>query len=298
MLTNEQLIKRRSGIGGSDAGIICGLSKWATPLDIYYQKIEEGEPEEQEISEAAHFGNVLEDVVRKEYTRRTGVKVEQYDNMFRSENHSFMIANVDGWLPSENKVLEIKTARFPIGWGEPGTDEIPEVYMVQCQHYMEVMNSKLCDVAVLIGGSDFRIYHLEKNDELLGQIIAFEQTFWEMVTNRTIPEPANSEECLQLWPTAKEGQTVASEIGVNNYYALKNIKEKIKGLEENKKKLEFSIKKELGENNEFFHMGGDRLATWNTTISNRFDTKAFKKACPEEYEKYCKESKTRTFLLK
>ena len=39
MLTKEQKLLRRTGIGGSDAAAILGLSPWATPLDIYNEKV-------------------------------------------------------------------------------------------------------------------------------------------------------------------------------------------------------------------------------------------------------------------
>lgn len=44
-LTRADWLKlRRRGIGGSDVAAIIGISKWRTPLDIYNDKTEEGEP--------------------------------------------------------------------------------------------------------------------------------------------------------------------------------------------------------------------------------------------------------------
>ena len=41
---------RRRGIGGSDVGAICGISKYKSPIDVYLDKI--GQSEETEQSEA------------------------------------------------------------------------------------------------------------------------------------------------------------------------------------------------------------------------------------------------------
>ena len=34
--------------------------------------------------------------------------------------------------------VEIKTARYGKGWGEPGTDAIPDYYALQVHHYMTI----------------------------------------------------------------------------------------------------------------------------------------------------------------
>ena len=63
-----------------------------------------------------------------------------------------------GWLSSR--------LRLSLMVGEPGTDEIPDYYMTQVQHYLAVTGVKTADVAVLIGGNDFRIYTIEADEEL------------------------------------------------------------------------------------------------------------------------------------
>lgn len=45
-LTKQQLIARKQGIGGSDAAAILGLSQWKSPLDIFFDKLDTGEPEQ------------------------------------------------------------------------------------------------------------------------------------------------------------------------------------------------------------------------------------------------------------
>ena len=40
-----------------------------------------------------------------------------------------------------------------------------------------------------------------------------------------------------------------------------------------------------------------RVVRWKEIISNRFDSKAFKKADPEMYLAYCKESKSKRFTI-
>ena len=70
----DWLKARRSGIGGSDVAAILGLNRYKSALDIYNDKISTEEPKEQQ-SESAYFGTILEDVVAKEFSKRTGLKV-------------------------------------------------------------------------------------------------------------------------------------------------------------------------------------------------------------------------------
>jgi predicted phage-related endonuclease len=87
--------------------------------------------------------------------------------MFRHPTHDCLLANVDGIIVGQRKGLEIKTAnaRMAEEWGEPGTDLIPTQYVVQVCHYMLVTGYREWDVAALIGGSDFRVYHLRADPE-------------------------------------------------------------------------------------------------------------------------------------
>lgn len=73
MTHNEWLEDRRKGIGGSDVGTILGLNKWKSPYQLWLEKTGQVELDESN-SEPAYWGNVLEEIVAKEFTERTGKK--------------------------------------------------------------------------------------------------------------------------------------------------------------------------------------------------------------------------------
>jgi len=76
LLTRDQWLSlRKIGIGGSDAGAILGVNKWKTPFQVYMDKVEQLDEDDSTISEAAYWGNELEDLVAKEFEKRTGKKV-------------------------------------------------------------------------------------------------------------------------------------------------------------------------------------------------------------------------------
>ena len=90
----EWLERRKEGIGGSDAAVVCGVSRYKSPVELWMEKT--GQLPAQEAGEAAYWGHQLEELVRTEFTKRTGIQVEHRMELLRSDQHSFMQANLDG----------------------------------------------------------------------------------------------------------------------------------------------------------------------------------------------------------
>ena len=90
----EWLERRKEGIGGSDAAVVCGVSRYKSPVELWMEKT--GQLPAQEAGEAAYWGHQLEELVRTEFTKRTGIQVEHRMELLRSDQHPFMQANLDG----------------------------------------------------------------------------------------------------------------------------------------------------------------------------------------------------------
>ena len=76
-LSREEWLRYRTkGIGGSDVGIIAGINPFKSVHQLWLEKTGQIKAEESD-SEYAHFGTLLEPIVRKEFTERTGIKVTQ-----------------------------------------------------------------------------------------------------------------------------------------------------------------------------------------------------------------------------
>lgn len=205
----EWLQARRTGIGGSDIAAIMGISPYATAYDIYKAKVEE--PEDEEESEFAYWGHKLENTVAKEFERRTDLKVQNVNFIMRHPVHSFAIANIDRGIVNPeiagnirfkngelttDMILECKTASEFVGkdWGDEETDEVPDQYQCQGQWYMGVTGTKVCYMAVLIGGNKFRIYRIERNQELIDHLFEQAEYFWfNYVLAGVAPDPVNLE---------------------------------------------------------------------------------------------------------
>jgi putative phage-type endonuclease len=254
--------ERRTGIGGSDAAAVMGLSPWKTPYDLWTEKLGEAEP--LAVSEPMRWGTLLEPVVAAEYCRRTSRTIEAAPTMLRATAWPWMIGHIDGRVVGESRILEVKTARTGIGWGEPGTDQIPLLYGAQVHHYLVVGGAEVCDVAVLIGGSDFRIYEIWRDDDIAGALIEQEHSFWKHVLDRSPPDPVNTRDALHRWGRlANAGAVVATEAdiaAVTELRNLRNIKNEIEAAEEAAKIV---IMRTLGEHGDtLVDLAGTPLVTW------------------------------------
>ena len=186
----EWLQARRTGIGGSDVGAICGVSKFKTALEVYQEKTGELEPEDLSDNPAVYWGTELEDKVAEEYAKRTGLKVRRSNRILTHKQFPFMLANIDRDVVGLPKGLECKTSGIVAGWGEEGTDQVPEEYLLQCTHYLDVMDYEEWDLAVLIlPVRAFKIYTIKRDDELIGTMRAIEAEFWERVESKNPPLP-------------------------------------------------------------------------------------------------------------
>lgn len=316
-MINEEIREiRRSGLGGSDIGAILGMSRFRSPYDVYLSKI--GEEAEQEENDAIYWGNVLEDVVAREYQNRTGRKVQRINTTIRHPDYPWAIANLDravvnpeikgrvyvdkntGWLTTD-RILECKTANgFATKmWGEPGSDFVPDAYYCQVQWYMFVTGTKTADLAVLIGGQDYRVYTIERNDPFIAEIHKRAAQFWnENVQKRIPPAPVNPADAVRLYPKAEPGKAVvASEEAYKAYKALEEVRDQIKELGLQEDALKGEIMAEMGDA-ESITFNGAPLATWKSRTTNRLDSKLLKAEHPDIYGLYTKQSESRYFLVK
>ena len=216
MLINQDFsVDRTKYIGGSDIGAILGLSKFRTPLEVWMQKT--GKEVRQLDSLPLRFGSFAEEFVASEYARATGFELLHDESIYIHPTHSFMSAHIDRFILGDgvgsppNRILECKTANpFARGeWGEPGTDQVPMSYLCQCIWYMAVTGIEQCDLAVLFGNSDYRIYEVARDLELEALVIEKALHFWNEYVLKDIAPPAQTEgDCQALFKKSDPSKTI------------------------------------------------------------------------------------------
>lgn len=193
MLTAEQQAIRRTGIGSSEIGAVVGVSRYS-PIEVWRSKVEPDYVREDNPN--FRRGRILEPAVAAWYAEETGAELSEPGTIVHRKN-KLVIATPDriAHLAGQKRVLELKTAFHSGDWGEAGTDEVPMAYLTQVAWEMAAANIDVADLAVLIGGHDFRIYHLSRDEDLERTLIEQAEEWWERhVVGGVAPEPDASDE--------------------------------------------------------------------------------------------------------
>jgi predicted phage-related endonuclease len=178
---------------------------------------------------------------------------------------------------------------------------VPQAYLFQVQHYMAVTGYPVADIAVLIGGSDFRIYTVEADRELHDMLVTAEAAFWQRVQNNEPPEPVSLADALAMWGKASVSRSVqATPEMVAAVVEMRNLKAQIAELDARADESKAEIMIALGEADTLVDFNGTPLVTWKAgKPPERFDAKTFKVAHPELYAAFAATGEpTRRFLLK
>lgn len=199
MLTEEQVKKRSTFIGGSDAAAVLGLSRWKTPLSVWASKT--GAVQDEDISDhlAIEVGNELEDVVCRLFTKKTGKALRRVNEPIFHPDYPFIGGFIDRRVVGEDSIVEAKTAS---GWKEKewGGEDIPREYLIQVMHYLAITGNKRAYLACLIGGNQKFVWKtVERDDGMIKDMIAKEVYFW-----REFVEP----KIMPMTVTAKDADTL------------------------------------------------------------------------------------------
>lgn len=310
MSKSEWLKLRASGIGGSDAGAIIGLNKYSTPLSVYLAKKDFSNFEG---NAATEWGNILEEPIRQKAREELGIQIETVPGMFTSREHSFMNANIDGLVFVEGAkeikgVIvsglgghEIKTSRSGDGFT---TDEVPDSYYAQVQHYMAVTGLPFFILTVFIFSQyTGRHYVIPRNDYFIDNLIERERKFWnDFVLAGIMPAPTGNENELDLvksLPMAEE--IMLGEDAEQLIEEKEAIDSQVKELQNKSDILKEQILLKMAEVPakqsavKTIAVCGSWKITVNTQTAKRVDTNALKKA--GIYDEYTKESVSRVMRI-
>lgn len=214
MLTEKQIENRKKGIGASEAATVMGLNQRVSPYQLWLYKTGKAVPEDISEVPVVYWGTVHEDPIALHYAKVMNCKVRRVTNTLFHKNYPFMLCHLDRKIEGESKVLECKFAMFARDdWGPSGSDIVPLPYIVQVQYQLSVTGYEEADLAVLIGGHDFRVYHFKRDEELIAKIIEEVSTFWQCVESDT-PPPLRDRTDVQLAYPFNQGNllTASSEV--------------------------------------------------------------------------------------
>ncbi len=302
--THDWLMLRKQGIGGSDAGAVCGFNPYVSPIDTYMDKIS-ADIIPQEENEAVRSGRDLEEYVARRFSEATGLKIRRANVMYASREYPFMIADVDRLIvgkDTEGQVigLECKTAS-PYSADKWKDGQIPAHYLTQCYHYMAVLDANVWYIAVLIYGREFKYIKIERDEDIINSLVEVEKDFWyNNVLAGIMPAPDGTEATTKainrLFGNSIEHSS-KKLIGFDEQLKRRSeIDGLIEKLNTEKNTIDQEIKTymenaEVAENDNY-------IITWKTIISNRINSSKLKEEEPDIYNKYLNPIPQRRFMVK
>lgn len=207
--SEEWLLNRKRGIGGSDVASILGISGYKSAYDLYIEK--KGSTVQHVTNEAIEKGNRMETpLIDLFFAKHKNYKwINTKDISLKSKKYDFMMASLDSAFIDElghKCILEIKTttiqnAKMRKEWGYYDEYEgryielIPQQYYCQVLHYLIVTGF---DKAVVYAHLDYVykqdseivVREVNREDVLsdMEYIVEKEKKFWDDFENN-IPPP-------------------------------------------------------------------------------------------------------------
>lgn len=180
MLTEQERQRRKSYIGASDMAAVLGLSPWRSAYDLWLEKT--GRVDLDSNNRATQRGTRLEPAI-------LDYAAEAYGALDRNVwcpagDGSPLAATMDAVVRADGTPVEAKSDRRspnpydPDGWGEDGSDSVPQLYLVQCAVQMYCSKKDLCHVSAFLGDMDFHLFELLRSDSLTDMIVTRAYEFY------------------------------------------------------------------------------------------------------------------------
>lgn len=271
----EWLQQRTKGIGGSDVAAALGLSPWRTPVELWQDKRGEGDWMRANIDRAVVMPEIQKNV-RPAKNPKEGEALITTDAILECKTASAYASGLWG----ESQEDEIKAGKIVT------EHEIPLYYETQVQWYMRLTGVQVCYVAVLIGGNDFRMYKVDRNEDAIGAIVSTLRAFWfDNVLGGKAPEPKDLDDIRRLYrrevgPMVEATPEAAFAIG-----EYRQLKDKATSIKDQMEAVATKIAGFIGEN-EGILIGGEKAATFKSQSRAMFNAKQLKAEDPELWAKY------------
>jgi putative phage-type endonuclease len=187
----------RHGIGASEIAAVCGMNPYASPWDVWLRKT--GQTPDVEQNEPMEWGHRLEPAIRQKYADETGQLVRVPGESMFSAERPWARATPDGIVLNMSKhaehLLQCKNVGFFVGRDWEGGP--PAYVQLQEQWELCVTGLERADVAVLIGGSDYRTFTVHRDNRMIADLLTIADEFWRRVETKTPPKVDESEACAR-----------------------------------------------------------------------------------------------------
>ena len=241
---------RRDGIGGSDAAAVLGVNPYSSALDVYADKVGLYGDGDEDPSEYARWGKILEPLILEEFRRVTGRKVIRDGRLLRSRSRPWQMSTLDGRQYKRPSALpgliELKTTKFE--W-----ERIPEDLWAQVQHQFATTGLRWGTFAVWNRTTcEFHHVDVEPDRDYIAEICSIESDFWHDLQRGIAPAPDGSDASQRalraMYPVEIPGKTIELSAELEEIAdRLEEIKRDERASTPERKDLENRLKAAIGD---------------------------------------------------
>jgi predicted phage-related endonuclease len=207
----EWLAWRREGLGGSDIGVLLGLSNWGSPWSLWCDKAGLIPPSPE--TQRQTIGKAMESVLADLFRRETGLYVVGEQTWCRYPSWDVARCTVDGFVveaPADTiQAQHLDMQALTDVWeaktdGRRGWDEIPPAIRAQAAWNAGV--NRLAGTWITVMFSGFRVEHIYVpfDPEDFAFMLERAREFWALVEAGTPPDidgsDATAAAIAHVWP--------------------------------------------------------------------------------------------------
>lgn len=305
---------RRAGVTASEIAVVMGLSKWDSPFNLYWSKVNGWSGEDSEImSTGRHLEASIADWWMAEQDPLENLMPDR-SGLYAHPDRTWQLATPDrllylacpecdgagiaddmacpdcdlvGHLGDPIGIIECKWVAYSWdGWGEPGTDEVPVNYRAQALWQADVMGVDEVHIAAL-GPGGFRSYLVRRDETDLAVMRKAGEDFVRRLVEGD-PPPLDSHAATlgalkRLHPEVGEGEIEVPGTLAVGYTAARM---KRKEAEESIARTEAEIRALLGSTYARAVWDGRTVASRSVFDQRRIDSARLRKEQPEIAEAY------------
>lgn len=293
------IAERANGIGGSEIAAAVGIDKYDSPYSLWLLKtgrrVEHFSAEQEE---RMYTGQLLEPTLRDEFARRHPEYIVTLGaGTYAVPGAEWRRCNVDGLVWTHDGVLagvlECKTGnhrQLPAWQG----DEIPLSYTVQGQWCASIVDAPNIFYIALIDTNTWIEKTVERDDELVADLIDMAADFWRHVTDDTEPPidgHTATTDALTAQAADPDKEAALADEWEIDFANRDKITAQIKTLEAKKREIDNRIRHALGDA-EIGYLNGRKAVTCKAPAAptRRMKWAEFRKNHPRLYRRYVTET--------
>lgn len=295
-MTKEEWLKARLPfLGASEVAAALGLNPYRTPFDLWREK--SGDPSfiRFEGNQFTVWGNRLEDAIAQGFAEDHGYKIQK-DNKLRIHENDILSCSIDRTIAKCNGyntpgILEIKNmSGYAYDKMLKDDNDVPLMYYTQHQQQFGITGYEWGFFVMLIGGNDMVVKEMKPDWDYIKKQETEAVSWWNKYVVGKIPPPFEAADVENPKTTAlTDDIQISSKEAYQAHQTLMAIKDRIKGLDAQKKELEKILKKEIGTAKELQYEGST-IASWSEF--KQFSSKICGDKYPEIYNE-CKDTMRR-----